>query len=233
MAPSNWEQDFKEKLHNRQLQPSQDAWHKLQNRIDTEEKRSTKNLFWKWSIAASIASILIVSVFVFTKNDAPENTLVTTPKTEVKTDKDVIDNQKNIQIASENTISTPSEKNLKTSPQITTETVSKTTDKVNKQEAFQSYEDEKIDEVLAQVQTLVDKNKGITEQELDSLLLLAEQELKAYKLLALVENQTTTNPQMLLAEVESDLDNSFRVRVLDKLLSGYESIRDVVVSRKN
>src|SRR5690606_23862547 len=212
MAPSNWDNHIRESLEKRQLQPSQDAWHKLQNRIDTEEKRSTKNLFWKWSIAASIASILIVSVFVFTKNDAPENTLVTTPKTEVKTDKDVIDNQKNIQIASENTISTPSEKNLKTSPQITTETVSKTTDKVNKQEAFQSYEDEKIDEVLAQVQTLVDKNKGITEQELDSLLLLAEQELKAYKLLALVENQTTTNPQMLLAEVESDLDNSFRVR---------------------
>ncbi|HNQ27233.1 MAG TPA: hypothetical protein PKL92_04870 [Aquaticitalea sp.] len=229
MAQSDWEQHIKETMENRQLQPSQDAWHKLQNRLDASEKKKNNTTFWKLGIAAGIVGILFASVLFIDKKVHPENTVVTIPVTKVETDKEAVIIENSIQIASENTTRSAEKQNFETNVQEVNKTVAETLQSND----FQLYENEKIDAVIAQVHDMVEKNNTISENELDSLLLLAEQELKAYKLLTSVENQTVTNPVTLLAEAENELDNSFRSRVLDKLLSGFESIKEVVVSRKN
>ena len=68
MAPSNWDNHIKESLEKRQLQPSQDAWSKLQSRLESEEKRKSNKTFWWLGLAASIVGIVFISTLFFNKN---------------------------------------------------------------------------------------------------------------------------------------------------------------------
>src|SRR5690606_7121778 len=84
MAPSNWDNHIKETLEKRQLQPSQDAWSKLQNRLESEEKRKSNKTFWWLGLAASIVGIVFISTLFFNKNEQPTNKMVVTPKTTIE-----------------------------------------------------------------------------------------------------------------------------------------------------
>lgn len=76
MAPIKFEDNLKDKLEKRTLQPSADAWSKLSTRLDAEEKKKNTKLFWWFGIAASIVGIILVTTMFFNKsefkNDTPE-----------------------------------------------------------------------------------------------------------------------------------------------------------------
>src|SRR5690606_4831003 len=84
----------------RQLQPSQDAWSKLQNRLESEEKRKSNKMFWWLGLAASIVGIVFISTMFFNKNEQPTNAIVETPKAVIETEK----SRKQSDIISEETI---------------------------------------------------------------------------------------------------------------------------------
>ena len=60
MAPIKFEENIKEKLEQRRLEPSQDAWASLSNRLDKESNNRNKGLFLYLGIAASIVGVLLV-----------------------------------------------------------------------------------------------------------------------------------------------------------------------------
>ncbi len=234
MAPVKFEDNLKNTLEKRTIQPSQDAWNRLENRLDKNAGKSKKR-FYIWGIAASVAGLLMAFMLFF--NDKPtvangivdthqelDNSVKTENASEVKNTHSPIQDEEFTKERSSKVVSGNTQ--LKDS-----ESIKEVPGKADL--SIQRYEDVKADEVIAQAKSIIEQHKAISESELDSLLLLAEQEIKAYKLLVSVENQKTTNPEMLLAEVETDIDNTFRNRVLKKLLSGYESVKEVVVTRKN
>ena len=71
MAPIKFEEQLKDKLEQRKLQPSEQAWSKLANRLDNQEKKENRSLWWL-GVAASIVLILAVSIPYF--NNDSENT---------------------------------------------------------------------------------------------------------------------------------------------------------------
>lgn len=73
MAPIKFEEQIKDKLEQRKVTLSVEAWSKLSQRLDADEKRSKKSSFWWLGIAASVAAIVFVSVSYFNKNG--ENTV--------------------------------------------------------------------------------------------------------------------------------------------------------------
>ncbi|MCB0471304.1 MAG: hypothetical protein KDC51_12650, partial [Flavobacteriaceae bacterium] len=67
MAPIKFEDNLKETLEKRTIQPSKDAWNTLENKLDTTSGNTSKTRFWIWGIAASIVGILLISTLVFKK----------------------------------------------------------------------------------------------------------------------------------------------------------------------
>ncbi len=73
MAPIKFEDNIREKLEGREIEPSGDAWKKLSERLDEKSKKKSNYTIW-YAIAASIIGILIaVSVFSIRGDKINEN----------------------------------------------------------------------------------------------------------------------------------------------------------------
>ena len=82
MAANNIEESIKNKLEKRTIQPSTDAWAKLENRLDaTDQKHNNKSIFWI-GLAASIVGILLIASQFFNEASLEKSTpvLVVTPE---------------------------------------------------------------------------------------------------------------------------------------------------------
>jgi hypothetical protein len=68
MAPIKFEEQLKDKLEQRRIQPSSDAWKQLNNKLDANESKHNNKGFWMLGIAATIVGILLALTFVFKSN---------------------------------------------------------------------------------------------------------------------------------------------------------------------
>jgi hypothetical protein len=238
MAPSNWDNHIKESLEKRQLQPSQDAWNKLQSRLESEEKKKSNKTFWWLGLAASIVGIVFISTLFFNKNEQPTNTIVETPKPVIEAEK----SSKPSDIISDETTEIVEQSKEQPKPnqpmhsakiqdkQQLVETKNIELEKP-KQELANSFEDEKLKEVVAQIQDLKNANDVVTEDEIDALLKDAEKAIFKEKIKS--ANTQTVDADALLQDVEADLQQSFRDRVFEALKTSYETVKTAVAERNN
>ena len=77
MAPIKLEDNFREKLEERELQPGANAWSKLEAKLPAAEKQGKNTFFW-YAIAASFVGILIIASVFFneSKKDQQSNEFV-------------------------------------------------------------------------------------------------------------------------------------------------------------
>jgi hypothetical protein len=73
MAPIKFEENIREKLEGREIQPSTAAWKKLSGQLETVEDKSDIRIMW-YAIAASFVGLLIVASVFFSKSDDKTNT---------------------------------------------------------------------------------------------------------------------------------------------------------------
>ena len=86
MEPNKLENQIREKLDSREIQPSEQAWNRLDTMLSVAEEKKTRRPFGFLFIAASIMVLLTVGVFFFTQNGTkiqPKDEVV---GTEVKKD---------------------------------------------------------------------------------------------------------------------------------------------------
>lgn len=87
MAPIKFEENIKDKLEQRRLEPSQDAWDVLSNRLDNNSKKRNKGLFLYLGIAASIVGVLLMyTLLIKSSNEADAIQEVVEKNTELKND---------------------------------------------------------------------------------------------------------------------------------------------------
>ena len=75
MAPIKFEENIREKLQERELQPSSDAWSALANKMDELPQKKRPSLLWM-AVAASVVGILLVIGFLFNEGTGVSNQLV-------------------------------------------------------------------------------------------------------------------------------------------------------------
>jgi len=68
MAPLKFEDNIKEKLEQRTIKPSNKAWNKLEQQLESESGQEENRKNWWWSIAASFIGFLIIATMFFTIN---------------------------------------------------------------------------------------------------------------------------------------------------------------------
>lgn len=253
MAPLNLENNIREKLEDRELKPSLDAWAKLESRLDKEQPKK-KTVIWYY-LAASFIGVLILSAIFFTGTNIDENLkLVDENAKEIHIEKQseiivkplfqervvVEDVDKEIK-----TKKKPSKDDTKLIPSKTSAVdrqilkgeviaeVSETTQEALSVKAYIKNEnqllDEKASEVALQIKSLQDTNAEVTIEEVEVLLENARRDIQAQRVL----KSQKVDAMALLEEVEWELDKSFRDKVFDALGEGFHRLRTAISQRNN
>jgi len=259
MAPIKFEDEIREKLQERELQPGKDAWKKLSAQLGEEKKPNNKKLWF--AIAASFIGILIVASFFF-KNDnifpkeSPfvDNDFPSQEKELKKNSEEILPETNTLEIANEEVSSekinqlnevsenknykkTISEKNQKIAThqktKITPNVIAKVKELTEENIPInkKSLVDTKIDEVVTSVKALQLKNNNVTPEEVDALLAIAQREIRVEKIFN--PNTKKVDAAALLEDVEWELDRSFRDKVFYALGEGFDKLKSAVVERNN
>ncbi len=271
MAPIKYEEQMKDKLEKRRLQPSPKSWETLANRLDADEKAPFRfKLSWL-AIAASVIGILFVTTMYF-NNRPVETTTETIVNTENNNLKEKMKGTKEFTIEQtqkindvavekvnsgttiqNNDTSNANSSSIVTNSSAVNEKKQHITAQIRENEmqstlasnvkdtseetvvALKSskltFEDQKVQDVVAQIKGLKSNGSNVTNTEIDSLLKKAQQEILSNRLYN--ESTRMVDANALLQSVEADLEQSFRSRVFEALQSGYESVKTRVVQRIN
>lgn len=243
MEQNKFEQNIKEVLEKRRIKPSVKAWDKLETKLDnTSEVRSLKTYYW---IAASVIVLIAISMFILN----PENSVVpqvveTIEKNKINTEEIHIEPEISIE-NKEAIVESKEEKELVTIKRDLPENKNNEVDKkrvlvTNLKEANKTlksierkekqvitFEEQKINEVIKEIQ-IVEAEKGVTEVEIDALLLAAQREIDSQKNINKTGNQI--DAMTLLQDVENELDKTFKDKVLDLLK---QKVIEVAANKEN
>lgn len=255
MAPIKYENDFKEKLRKRTIAPSESAWDTLAERLNAEEKTSNNKRFWWIGIAASVIGILCIANQLFSNDDEmniPEvvnteetvemfqntsikkDTIITEIKTAVA--KDIATNKNdeglNDSAIGEKTKAYPKAPSTVIAEEQKIKNFKKEKDlEQSKSIEILSFKTQKAQEVADAIYTLSERESGVSNASIDSLLKAAQRDILLNRMKN--ENQVAIDAAVLLQEVEFELDETFRERVFKAFKSSYGSIKTAIAQRND
>lgn len=261
MAPIKFEEQLKEKLEKRTLTPSSDGWANLSDRLDADDKKSKRPIYWWLSIAAMLVIMIAITIQVFNKDEVikvkPE--IVNEDSNKIKNNENaILINKEDNQLVSEevspkeqieeeekieNSIIDNNIKQLvenKSEPK--TKLVSNTKKVEVKNLELESHKADinqniiknpEIDKtaVAEVIENIKETSTIQLDREVDSLLKLASKQLTTNKLIK--ESSKTVDANALLEEVQDDMGQSFRSRVFEALKDSYETVKTAVAQRNN
>ncbi|NJX15216.1 hypothetical protein [Tamlana crocina] len=250
MAPLKYEEELKNKLEKRNLQPSKQAWERLSNRLDNELKPNNNKLYWWLGVAASFIGVAFVVTQFFSTNNTieKEQKIVTTPKTEQNEiipnnnieDVKMVDAQKpepkpmkmqpTEKAANKTSTITPDFNNTQT--EIVSAPEKSNTEVLNKSpnNSPLTFEEQKIQDVVAQIHELK-QTQEVTDADIDALLKKAEREIKLNRIID--KNTGVVDANALLEDVEAELDQSFRTKVFEAIKASYNTVKTAVAQRND
>ena len=244
------EKHIKEKLEERRLSPTIDAWEQVASSLDSGIEKRNKKSYW-YAIAASLIGLLIVSVLYFnTDNESKQSLQVVDVDTTVDDNLEVLKKPEVIDsnIIKESEAIGQQENNIdikkdnfseeKLSKKAVELAVNQKTTRVNRQLkevlVITTPQDliieEKVNEVLATVLHLERESIQITDAEVDSLLRAVQFDILKEKMF---QDNGKVDAMALLIEVEDEIDQSFREKIFKKLKDGLFKARTAIANRNN
>jgi len=253
MEPIKFEDNIREKLQERELTPSTATWEKLASQLETNPKTSINKSIW-FAVAAGFIGIIIITSFIIKNDFSPSQTTpVLVEETPIKDEILSIKNDVNNMISNSDSTIKNAENDKKSKVSVSKGIVDRENKdsskryKIDKEFAaidvndtseektiLEGNNDEdfvkfKVEEVVAQVQVLQEKNESVSAEEINTLLLNAQREIKSNRFV----NNKKVDATALLNVVESELETSFRDKVFEALGDGFEKVRTAVVERDN
>ncbi|GMN10557.1 hypothetical protein MTsPCn9_24670 [Croceitalea sp. MTPC9] len=239
------EKHIKEKLEERKISPSNEAWQQIESSLGAQAEKKRKGTYW-YAIAASIVGLLVISVMYFNNQKAIEIVdIENTQENDLKSIEKagVIESSKkeNIPQVDKETHVVNSETNFVKEKAIKDEkrliaAIPKSKEKSTLKDSFVTTKaenliiDKKVEEVLATVINLESTANQVTDAEIDSLLRTAQQEVLKERLF---QEDGKVDATALLNEVETEIDQSFRNKIFEKLKQGFIKARTAVADRNN
>ncbi len=236
MEPNNFEKDFREKLNERKIEPSNKAWDRLDAMLSvTEETKPKKSKKWLY-IAASFIGFLLVGTIFFNQNKntvEPTKTVVVEKETEKdsisKPILNEVDSIKTESVIAEKT----SEETLGKKEKINPEASGQISNKNIKNESNQIAESSIIIKNNQEKQSTNNQNaiaENSKKENVDQLLETAENKI-------LAENTVKSKPKVkinsndLLDQVDGELELSFREKMIAKINKSYHTVKVAVENR--
>lgn len=244
-----WEDNLRETLENRRLEPSKASWDVLAKRLDTIEKNKTHTTFRWVGIAAGLIGILLASLIFLKDGSGTVPQVPETVKVQLPVEEAAVAVQKQQDQMVSGSLQTTTNTALQahktemTSPQDAfglSATIKPTPPEAENEARFlgpdkpseeERFEDLKVKEVVAQIHDLKSKGHTVTDADIEALLQAAQIEIAYQK--SRDENRMAVDANALLQEVEDELQQSFRNKIFEALKNSYESIKTAVAERNN
>ena len=244
MGQNKIENQIKEKLNSREIQPSAQAWDRLDAMLSVAEEKKTKRSFGWLFIAASILVFVSAGIFFFTQNTSEVNNDSTIVETEVK--KDSIQKENNIQSPiiekkQENQVAESTEIQYQKSNNQNTNNsaVSIINQKSNQKQSnplinrdkkieFQNSSDVALKDLpkIQTITTIVNGSKTTTMSDEDLLASLDNVAKKAN-----TKSTVKVDARNLLSQVDGELDQTFREKVIGKIAKNYQEVKVALANR--
>jgi hypothetical protein len=255
MEPNNIENQIREKLNSREIQPSAKAWDRLDAMLTVAEEKKTKRSFFSYKyigIAASVLVFVTLGLFFLNQKSTviePQNTVVETIvkrdsikdvviQTEVNKEKQVVETNNNNQKVNNKGVSI-----------ITQEQGSNalSNQKNNQSQSFGTNinRDKEIEYMIGEVVGIKDLPKIDTSTKIFIPKTTSKKPtyINPEDLLASVENtnKIQANPKTdkikvdtmtLLSNADSEVETSFREKVINKVSKNYKEVK-VALSTRN
>lgn len=244
------DKDIKKSLEKRSIQPSSTSWDRLETMLDAKEEVVPTKKYFKYTIVASVLVLLGSLTFFMNSGSSineirhvvveDANNTVIKPSESIKNTtgenlKEVVGES----VIVENTpldINKVAVKSVRNTNPKHTELASIVGEKpLFKEEKILSNTLEKsVANESLMLTTLTDENDINLDSEVDMLLALATQEIsKSTQKKSLNKSTITVDADALLADVEQELDLSFKANVFNKLKSGFQKTKTAVIKRND
>jgi hypothetical protein len=237
MELNKLEQDFKQKLEQRTIQPTEMAWDRLDAMLSVAEKQKKKpGRNWMY-IAASFLALLLFGTFFLNKEKQDSVTNINNSVTETRSERGTtIDTAVKPSVINE---PFTEEEAVATATSISTGKVSVTPAKI-----ISSKKSDISNSVVAATNDNADSNTDVTKVKsgpakinVDAADLLASVDTPVVnETIAVTKSKKQSvkvNPNSLLLSVEGELDDSFRGKVLQSVAKNYDKIKTSVASRNH
>jgi hypothetical protein len=232
MEPNNIENQFREKLNSREINPSENSWDRLDAMLTVAEEPK-RNFRWMHFAASFLGFIWIATVFL---NQTEE--VIDVPSQKVAIEQNEVENNNNNQNNSqlekiiESTPTNHPDHAVATSEKAVTKQNTKTILKQNNQ--IRIKDKSPTETAIASSQTsnsstIINQKTNIN-VDADALLASVDTPKSAP---ATLKNAVavTVNSNELLSQVDQELDLSFRERVLKSVNKKYREVKVAVVNR--
>ena len=248
MGQNKFEIQIREKLNSREIQPSAQAWDRLDAVLSVSEGKKSRRPFGFLFIAASILVLLAVGLFFFTKNDSqirPKDDVVTS---EIKDTVEKSVNEKPTPSAEQKEVivlteSQSPESQITNSNDHRVSINNQKTPNSNQQSINQNSLINREKEIEFQINSdvalenlpaieikkdIIFTNKSIPsdEQLLANLDKTAKQSSKK-------NTGVKINPKSLLSQVDGELELSFREKIINKISKNYKEVKVALSNRNN
>lgn len=221
MEPNNFEKDFREKLNQRRIEPSDKAWDRLGAMLSVaENKKPKKDRKWLY-VAASLVGFLLLGTFFF--NQQNNQIIVPEEKVVLKEELPLDSNEEiNSEIKSDNVVL---KNNANKTVAINEPNLSQTQKAENKKE--QATQVSIINQSINQENKIIISEQSKT--NIDSLL--KEAELAIGDESTVSKQKISVNSASLLSQVDNELEPSFREKVINRVSKNYQAVKVAIVNR--
>ncbi|QLE01791.1 hypothetical protein HX109_09565 [Galbibacter sp. BG1] len=235
MSRNPLDEDIKNRLENRRIATSSNAWQKLEAKLDmpnNEAKTKSRPINW---VAASILLLFATGTYVFF--NAEENvSAVVVKDRDKKMEPEGVNKLPETFENKEGGVTEKSTKkefvkqnSTKEAPVKTKEAITDGVEIVqNESMKKEDFETQKINEVASQIIELK-QNETVTDEEIEALLLAAQKSI--YKERINKKSPDSLSAMALLEEVETELDQSFKEKVFEAIKEGFVKVKTAVAER--
>jgi len=235
MEPNNFEKDFREKLNQRKIEPSNKAWDRLDAMLTVaEEKKPKRKNKWLY-IAASIAGFLLLGTFFFNQKKTIE-----TPKNEVVIEgnsqkgPDAKSGLNEMDSIKEKIIISEKEPNLSSgNSNNKVDVINQKSNQTIKNETNKIAESSVINQKNQQTQSGSNQISvsEIPKNETTDQLLNAAEKSSVAENSAKPKAKIKINANDLLHQVDGELELSFREKVITKVNKNYQTVKVALTNR--
>ena len=210
MESNKFEKDFRDKLNQREIAPSENSWDRLDAMLAVAEKQQPKKSKDWFYIAASIIGFILIGSVFFSQTeeliDIKKSVVVIENKEIIKPTEEVLINKEEVSVINQKSVATTNS-NQKT-----------------KNNASEIKPALVINEEIQQEQ-LVSKEKPTEE------IIQKDIPVELFATTNIANPSVKVDAKNLLSEVDGELELSFRERIVQKINKNYQNIKVALANR--
>jgi hypothetical protein len=224
MEPNKLENKMREKLNQRTIQPSANAWDRLDAMLSVTEQKPKRNYKWL-SIAAVFVGFTLIGIFILNKEKSIENVIPSNPIV-LESEIEKVENLNEI----ENTISSEDNKEEVVLINQSNKKMDEQPIAINPKKDFLLDNHSKTEEVIVENQPKEAINKYVNAESL-----LAEIETgEKFEIQTLSKKPSVkVDANTLLSSAEKEVEETFRDRVIQSINKKYNTVKSTLANRNN